>query len=255
MRELEDEFLRLLESQQIRVEDLDYSLLDAQRALLNQLAEATNSGITVFDHSTQRHVFSSDNCRRLFGSDTQDSRNIAGQHFHAQVHPEDLEQLTRNGIAALHYFIRGEGRDLLHTKMISEYRILVAGQYVRVIEQFKVLNLDAAGNVWLSLSTLDVSPNQGALHHVHSKLFNSNSGEVYMLPEFAPPLREAVALTARELDVLQRVHAGKLSKEIAGECGISIHTVNTHRQSILRKLNANNMAEAVLLATRLGLLQ
>ena len=129
MRELEAEFLRLLESQQIRAEDLDYSLLEGQRALLNQLAEATNSGITVFDHSTQRHVFSSDNCHRLFGSDAQDARNNAGRHFRASVHPEDIEQLTRNGIAALQYFLHGEGRDLMHTKMISEYRILVAGQF------------------------------------------------------------------------------------------------------------------------------
>jgi len=49
-------------------------------------------------------------------------------------------------------------------------------------------------------------------------------------------------LTARERDVLVRVSNGLTSKEIAAELGISPRTVETHRESLMRKLDIRNMA-------------
>ncbi len=49
-------------------------------------------------------------------------------------------------------------------------------------------------------------------------------------------------LTARERDVLARVSNGLTSKEIAAELGISPRTVETHRESLMRKLDIRNMA-------------
>jgi DNA-binding CsgD family transcriptional regulator len=45
------------------------------------------------------------------------------------------------------------------------------------------------------------------------------------------------------------------SKEITKRLFISIHTVNTHRQWILEKLNVSNSYEAIQYAARLGLLE
>jgi DNA-binding CsgD family transcriptional regulator len=45
-----------------------------------------------------------------------------------------------------------------------------------------------------------------------------------------------------------------LSKEISNVLSISLHTVNTHRQRFLEKLGANNSMEAVMFASRFGLL-
>ncbi len=49
-------------------------------------------------------------------------------------------------------------------------------------------------------------------------------------------------LTAREREVLVRVSNGLTSKEIAAELGISPRTVETHRESLMRKLDIRNMA-------------
>jgi two-component system, LuxR family, response regulator TtrR len=50
-------------------------------------------------------------------------------------------------------------------------------------------------------------------------------------------------LTQRERQVLERIMAGRLNKQIADDLSISIKTVEAHRASIMTKLNVNTVAE------------
>ena len=50
-------------------------------------------------------------------------------------------------------------------------------------------------------------------------------------------------LTPREQQVLERIVAGRLNKQIADDLGISIKTVEAHRANIMGKLNANTVAD------------
>ncbi|MDQ3446353.1 MAG: response regulator [Pseudomonadota bacterium] len=58
-------------------------------------------------------------------------------------------------------------------------------------------------------------------------------------------LREALLgkLTPREQQVLERIVAGRLNKQIADDLGISIKTVEAHRANIMDKMNANTVAD------------
>ena len=50
-------------------------------------------------------------------------------------------------------------------------------------------------------------------------------------------------LTAREQQVLERITAGRLNKQIADDLGISIKTVEAHRASIMDKTNSGTVAD------------
>ena len=50
-------------------------------------------------------------------------------------------------------------------------------------------------------------------------------------------------LTPREEQVLERIVAGRLNKQIADDLGISIKTVEAHRANIMDKVNANTVAD------------
>ena len=52
-------------------------------------------------------------------------------------------------------------------------------------------------------------------------------------------------LTARELEVLDLIIAGRLNKQIADELGISIKTVEVHRARVMEKMQARSVAELV----------
>jgi FixJ family two-component response regulator len=55
-------------------------------------------------------------------------------------------------------------------------------------------------------------------------------------------------LTTREAQVLERIVAGRLNKQIADDLGISIKTVEAHRANIMEKLNANTVADLLKIA-------
>ncbi len=56
------------------------------------------------------------------------------------------------------------------------------------------------------------------------------------------PAKKKIELTSRESEVLQLIAEGLPNKQIAGELGISIKTVEKHRQQVMNKLNIHDIA-------------
>lgn len=140
----------------------------------------------------------------------------------------------------------------MNHKLINEYRILNAqNQYIRLVEQHQILELDKKGQVWLLMSIVDISPNQETFEGINSQFFNFRTGQIIPLE---PAQKAQIELTKREVEILKLVKGGFLSKEISNRLSISVHTVNTHRQRLLEKLGANNSIEAIMFASKLGLL-
>jgi FixJ family two-component response regulator len=63
-----------------------------------------------------------------------------------------------------------------------------------------------------------------------------------------PAATPAVQADQREAQVLERIVAGRLNKQIADDLGISIKTVEAHRANIMEKLNANTVADLLKIA-------
>jgi DNA-binding NarL/FixJ family response regulator len=91
-------------------------------------------------------------------------------------------------------------------------------------------------------------------------------GESYFSPPAASRLTAAVRgkhsthptldqLTGREREVLHGIARGHTNKEIAAELGISHRTVETHRESLMRKLGIRTVAELTRFALDAGILR
>lgn len=61
--------------------------------------------------------------------------------------------------------------------------------------------------------------------------------------------------TAREREILQMLAEGKSNKEVAAALGISERTAETHRASLMRKLDLHSIADVVRFAIRHNLIQ
>jgi FixJ family two-component response regulator len=61
------------------------------------------------------------------------------------------------------------------------------------------------------------------------------------------------SLTGREQEVMQKVISGMLNKQIAADLKITEDTVKFHRGHIMRKMNADSLADLVRMATDLAI--
>lgn len=249
------EYYKLLAQQKFVEKELDYTILEKQKPLLDQIGMVSNSSITVFDLCKKKHVYVSANFDSSFGFDLEKAKAEEGTvYFDYKVHPDDLYDLTKNGIELLKFCFELKKEKIKDFKLINEYRIKNGfGKYIRVIEQHQVLELDSLGNIWLTLGVMDVSPSQNVNEPFKSRLFNYKTAELFNFP-IKESKTEIPSLSKREIQILNLLGEGYISKEIADKLFISSHTVNTHRQRIISKLKVSNTIEAVNFATRLGLL-
>jgi FixJ family two-component response regulator len=65
--------------------------------------------------------------------------------------------------------------------------------------------------------------------------------------------RGYASLSPRERQVMMRVVAGRMNKQVGGELGISEITVKAHRGQVMRKMNADSLADLVRMAAALDL--
>lgn len=250
INEIEKEVISILPTSSIEFDEIDYSILEKRRNDWIKLSEVTHSIVLVFDCYTNKFVFVSDNIPKLYGLDSRRLFIHGHQPVIEVIHPDDIDYglLVRKKIySILRSFSNEEKRNY---KAIHEMRIRnMRGEYIRIIEQEQVLELDKSGNIWLMLSVIDVDASHES-EIIKSHLYNFKTGEQIFI-DLSDTLDEP--LTNRELEVLRFMKKGLLSKEIAEALKVSINTVNSHRQNILQKLKANNSIEAVNFAQRLGL--
>ena len=149
----------------------------------------------------------------------------------------DLRMPDMSGIEAI-TAIRSEFRDA---------RIVVLTTYAGDAQAAAALKAGAVGYLLKSLVRKELLETIRAVH----------AGKRRVPPEIATEIAEHVAddaLTAREVEVLRRVAAGKSNKLIAAELDISEGTVKTHMKSILPKLDASDRTHAVMIALKRGIL-
>lgn len=246
-------FFKFLSQLKFKPEDLDYSVVGKHEKALQTLTEISQSRAMIFDLNKKEVIFSSANYGKLLGYHPSAYEEGTHQFFESKIHPEEKLTLALYGISSLKMFNSFSNSEKLSHKTIYEYRMLNAeNKYVRLVEQYQILELDKSGQVWLMMGIADVSPNQEKETPPKCQLLNFRTSNFLPLDIGQKPQLE---LTNRELEILGLVKDGLLSKEISDKLSISVHTVNTHRQRFLEKLGANNSFEAIVFATKYGLLK
>lgn len=181
------------------------------------------------------------------GKGTEEVDSIWEKKLMERIHPDDvaekiawelqflsfMNQLTVNEKSDyyLQHFLRmSDGEGAFHT---IRHRIFY-------------LDYDADQNVQLTLCLYTVAAqNMGVTGIIHSLDDTLVSNATITMQRL---------LSARECEILEQISCGKASKQIADALNISVYTVNNHRKNIMRKLHCQNIAEALMVAGRLGIM-
>ena len=86
-------------------------------------------------------------------------------------------------------------------------------------------------------------------------LAGSQLGEIGREAELRTLNARYTRLTSRERDVRARVVAGLPNKQVGNELGITEITVKAHRDNMMRKMEAESLADLASMATRLRLMR
>lgn len=111
---------------------------------------------------------------------------------------------------------------------------------------------------------------QTSAHILSEAIREVEKGKTFFSPEVALRLKkrrqeslnrkgvlkaDATRLSSRELEVLQLVAEGEANKQIADKLGISIKTVEKHRDHIMRKLDIHETAGLTRYAIKTGIIE
>jgi DNA-binding NarL/FixJ family response regulator len=200
------------------------------------------SVLLVDDHALVRRGF-----RRILDDDEtlevvgEASNGAEAVRLAEQLHPQvivmDCQLPELNGVAATRIILRSR----------PETTILMLSMHSEDTLVRQALDAGARGYVLKNANDLDLA----------SAIKNVAAGKSVIDPQLqrAETLKgeRAPALTARELEILQHIVAGKSNKEIASELDLSVNTVSVHRANIMDRLGIHKTAELVVYAIRNGL--
>jgi DNA-binding NarL/FixJ family response regulator len=113
--------------------------------------------------------------------------------------------------------------------LIKQTSARVLSQAVREVQK---------GNTFFS-PTIDRSAQDHARSRDHGRLLK----------------KQGVRLSSREVEVLQLIAEGKANKQVAAELGISVKTVEKHRQRLMQKLNIHDTAGLTRYAIAAGIIE
>ena len=227
--------------------------LEKYKSYVELLSRVKNSCVFLIEYNN-RFLYTSPNFNTFFGYNIEKLKDPSIEHNYLEkyIHPDDFMIFSTIQKRLLGFYYSQPIECRKDYKHIFEFRILNAKkEYVRVISQHQVLEIDEIGNPFLVLGVVDLSPDQKDMDEIKFRLVNNKTGEMTPFP-----LTEEtnIKLTKREVEILKLVNKGMFSKEISDSLSISVHTVNNHRQNILQKMNTDNVVEAINYARKLGLL-
>lgn len=234
--------------------DVDYAVWERDKSMLHQFSKMNRNCTFVVDVYKCRYAYASSNFVDLLGYDSHKIATLErqGDYLESRIHPDDREQLLTLQIKLSQFIYSLPPTQRNNYSNIYSFRVLNAKQdYIRVTSKHQVLEQDRNGKAWLVIGNMDISPDQKNSETVDCTVLNLKTGEFFSP---SPSLIPSAHLTNREIEILRLIQKGLLSKEIADKLCISIHTVNIHRQNLLRKLGVQNSIEAIRIGQELGLL-
>lgn len=171
--------------------------------------------------------------------------------LYSRVHPDDLQQRHIHELAFLHFTREMTPDERRYYYMEERMRVSDAsGRWIDMIHRCRYMAGNDAGAYLLILCVYTSAVESTEANYQSANIIDTRTGQRKLLSS----QDYSQILSPRELDVLQFINRGLLSKEIATHLSIALNTVNRHRQNILTKLKVDNAIEACSLAKRMGLL-
>lgn len=251
---LRKELNAIYHAQHLDLEPLDPSNIAGCKADVAICSQTDGDCRVITDASSDRCWIFPGRFGQLLGlSPAMAERNSSDEdEIYTRMHPEDLADKRMLEYEFFKFVDTLPPDQKLAYKATCRIRIKDShGRYIIAANSTQLLRLSPAGKIWLILCCYDLADSTQDLAGIAPRILDSSTGRV-IRPDLSEKRRHL--LTDREKEILALIRDGHPSKIIAHRLGISIHTVNRHRQNILSKLSVGNSIEAITAATAMKLM-
>lgn len=254
---LRKELNSIYDSQHLHEESLPQAYLGRAKHKAEIMAEISGGCTVVTDASCDRCHIYFDSLGVVMGMISErgiyrEVNSSDEDEIYCRIHPEDLVEKRMLEYEFFKTVQSLTGIDKTETKAVCRLRMRDRkGNYWMVENSTQIIGLSPKDKIWLILCCYNLSPDQSVLQDINPRIINSRTGVISVL-SFHEKRRHV--LTEREKEILRLVQDGNASKRIADILGISVHTVNRHRQNIIEKLSVGNSIEAIAAAKAMKLL-
>jgi DNA-binding NarL/FixJ family response regulator len=174
---------------------------------------------------------------------------------HVSVLLADRKQWKFEGLGTLSVFAEHEPTMVLFGTTVGTVPAAAAVAELRLKFPDSVICLCVDGN---DADGLLLVHSTGANGYITTTMSVEDARSVFCalggVPAAASPDAEEDALSSRQVQILAAVVAGMNVREIGKELAISHKTVNNHLTAIYRRLDAQNLTQAIVKAAKLGLI-
>lgn len=242
------------ETNNYRTVDVE-TIFEQNRLLIEFMVRMNNSCVYVLERKDNTLLYMSPNFSKFWDYEPPLLKvRQSTEYIVRHLHPDDIAAFVKAQDKVLKFlYTTLSDKERLDYKYICELRALHKGVWTRIISQHWLLGI-SSDNTPVVMGVVDLSPNQNSNQTFSIRLINNKTGEIISFPFSTSEDTISNSLSRRELEILKMAGEGMLSKEISEKLFISVHTVNGHRQKIFKKMNVQNLTEAINIARREGLL-
>jgi DNA-binding CsgD family transcriptional regulator len=234
----------------------DYGVYLQEMDRMRLFAQNSSTVLFLLDYSSKEYPYMDQNTRHIMGQPNE-AFYEGGLEFmlhhmptfstlNQDIHQDRLKFLTNHQVTnldqlrfSMSYHFKGMGGE--------ERTILQRNTVIRATEQN--LPVTIFGFAW----DITNQTSKGRLINQIEQVDPETGDWVILLSkEYYPGIDKDKLLSKREIEILKWVIEGHSSKQIANKLHVSPHTINTHRQNMLRKTNCQNSMDLLRYAVQCG---
>ena len=215
---------------------------------LDQFLPYSSTFFCITNTQDLKFEYISKNFKACLGLDSVELKAKGMKYFWSRIHPEDIEVW----LAALNQLMEFtideiSEKDRTTANYTWNYRFKNAkGEYVNIIQNTTPLQFDDAKKPIIGMAHYTVL--DGDMHMdicASAKNLNDNNEYETLFYEIVYSQKLLDVFTNRERDIIRLIITKNKTEVIADKLNISIHTVNTHRKNILKKINIDSTFELI----------
>lgn len=235
------------------VTEEDYRKIELLVNTVESFARSTYQCVYIIDYFKKDFLYVSENMAYLCGQSSEKIKDFGYRLYIDYVPEKDQQMLLEINKKGFELYESIPVDERMDYSITYDFHIMNGKKQRLVNHTLTPIFLTNDGRVWLALCTFSLSARKTP-GHIIMKKSGENKYYEYSLEKHRWEYKDAVPLNSTERDVLILSAQGYTMNEIAERLFKSVDTIKACKRTLFAKLEVNNIAEALSLATNYRML-